>query len=63
MENLTLFGRFLVHLFGFYDELCDVDDRSYYQKRKTEKELKEKTGLSIRDLDNMTVKEVLNYKK
>ena len=57
--ELTKFGQFLVNLFG----IADVDDFSHKEKAKMNIELHLKNGLTMRQLDNMSVKEVLNFKK
>jgi hypothetical protein len=57
--ELTKFGQFLVNLFG----IVDVDDYSHKEKAKMNIELYLKTGLTMRQLDNMSVKEVLNFKR
>jgi len=57
--ELTKFGQFLANLFG----IVDVDDYSHQEKIKMNIELYLKTGLTMRQLDNMSVKEVLNFKR
>jgi len=57
--GLTIIGKVLASFF----ELQDVDDRTPQEKFKMRVELYTKTGLTMRQLDNMSVKEVLNFKK
>ena len=41
----------------------DVDDRTSLEKYKMEKELFTKTGLTMRQLDKMSYKDIVNFKR
>jgi len=57
--GLTKIGKIIADYF----EIQDVDDRTPQEKIKMAFELYQKAGLTIRELDNMSVKEVLNFKR
>jgi len=58
MVYLTKIGKILITFF----DLSDVDDRTPQVKSNMASELYTKTGLTMRQLDNMSVKDVLNFK-
>jgi len=57
--GLTKIGRFLSDILN----IQDVDDRTPQEKVKMDVELYMKTGLSMNALDNMSFKEVINFKR
>jgi len=57
--GLTKIGKFLADMLG----IQDVDDRSPKEIAKMEFDFYMKTGLSMRHLDNMSFKEVMNFKR